>query len=62
MMRSLLFLNSYQYLKSDSTVLRWSLGNDENDPDKRNCIYSDPSHMRKRENVEETACRRHEMI
>ena len=25
-------------------------------------MYSDPSHMRKRENVEETACRRHEMI
>ena len=54
--------NSYQSPSSNSSVLKWSQGNDENDPDKRNCIYSDPSHMRKRENVEETACRRHEMI
>ena len=54
--------NSYQSPSSDSTLLRWTLGNDENDPDKRNCIYSDPSHMRERENRYETACRMHEMI
>ena len=55
-------LISYQSPPSYTTMLKWTQSNDENDPDKRNCIYSDPSHMRKRENVEETACRRHEMI
>ena len=54
--------NSYQSPSSDSTMLKWTLGNDENDPDKRNCIYSDPSHMRERENRYETSCRMHEMI
>ena len=58
----LLFLISYQSLASDTTMLKWTQSNDENDPDKRNCIYSDPSHMRERENRYETACRMHEMI